>query len=272
MSFKSKRKGSRGERMLASILSEAGFPARRGQQFKGGSESPDIICPTLARWHWESKFAEQLRFRDWLAQAEGDCGGKPWVIAWKRKFGPWLAVMKLDDLLDLIRDRLPPQNNLPPSSASCDAETTAAAPKETELNRKEQTEMKIDELYPSRWLKAADVTRPVLATIKNVTVEEVSEGEDKPILNFLGDLKPMVLNRTNSASLAELYGNDDTDTWSGKLVVLFSTKVQFQSKLVDAIRVRAPKPQAVAPGAGARGSKIAAAATASAEDTDDVPF
>ena len=130
--------------------------------------------------------------------------------------------------------------------------------------------MKIDELYPSRWLKAADVVRPILATIKSVTVEEVAEGEEKPILNFLGDTKPMVLNRTNSASVAELYG-EDTDAWTGKQVVLFSTKVQFQSKLVDAIRVRAPKPQATAPSrpAPARSSKAAEALPA---ESDDVPF
>jgi hypothetical protein len=271
MSFGSKKKGARGERMLASILTEAGFPARRAQQYNG-AQSADIICPALARWHWESKFAEQLRFRDWLAQAEGDCKGKPWIIAWKRKFGPWLAVMKLDDLIELIRDRLPPQNNLPQPAASGDAETMLAASTQTEPNRKETTDMKIDELYPSRWLKAADVTRPVLATIKNVTVEEVSEGEDKPILNFLGDLKPMVLNRTNSTTVAELYG-EDTDHWTGKPVVLFSTKVQFQSKLVDAIRVRAPKQQAAAPAksapAPARGSKVAEELPA---ESDDVPF
>lgn len=265
--------------MLAAVLTDAGFPARRGQQFKGGEQSPDVICPTLARWHWESKFAEQLRFRDWLAQAEGDCGGKPWIIAWKRRFGPWLAVMKLDDLLDLIRDRLPPHTISTLPTASCDADN-AAEPQatETEPNRKETTDMRIDELYPSRWLKAADVTRPVLATIKSVAIEEVAEGEDKPVLNFFGDLKPMVLNRTNSASIAELYG-EDTDTWTGKQVVLFSTKVQFNSKLVDAIRVRAPKPQAAAPApaaaktasapAPARPSKAAEELPA---ESDDVPF
>jgi hypothetical protein len=267
----SKAKGCRGELMLAQVLTHAGFPAKRGQQYHGGPASPDVICPTLNRWHWEAKFAEQLRFRNWLAQAEGDCGGKPWVIAWKRRFGPWLAVMKLEDLLDLIRDRLLPSptsiSTLPP--ASCDADP-AAGSQATETNRKENTDMKIDELYPSRWLKAADVTRPMLATIKNVAIEEVAEGEDKPTLHFLGDLKPMVLNRTNSASIGELYGAD-TDLWTGKPLVLFSTKVQFQSKLVDAIRIRAPKPQGAAP---AKSASIPArpSGEASPIDNDDVRF
>lgn len=129
--------------------------------------------------------------------------------------------------------------------------------------------MKLDELYPSRWLKASDVIKPVLATIKNVAIEEVAEGEDKPVLRFFGDLKPMVLNRTNSAAIAELYG-EDTDNWSGKQIVLFNTKVQFQLKLVDAIRTRAPKQQAVA-AAPAVASKPAEEVPATV-GTDDVPY
>lgn len=132
--------------------------------------------------------------------------------------------------------------------------------------------MKLDELYPSRWLKASDVSRPVLATIKNVTIEEVSDGEEKPVINFLGDLKSMVLNRTNSASIAALYG-DDTDAWTGKQVVLFSTKVQFQSKLVDAIRVREPRPPARAAAAIPQPpAPVATAPLPTAGGDDDVSF
>jgi Holliday junction resolvase len=113
MSGFSRQKGKRGERMLAAALTDAGFPARRGVQFRGGNDAPDIICPTLAKWHWESKLVETARIRDWLAQAEGDCGGLPWVIAWKRKHGPWLAVMTLSALLDIIREALPPSPQPP---------------------------------------------------------------------------------------------------------------------------------------------------------------
>lgn len=103
--------------------------------------------------------------------------------------------------------------------------------------------MKLDELYPSHWLKASDVARPMLATIKSVAIEELGDGEEKPVMTFLGDIKSLILNRTNSSTIAELYG-DDTDLWTGKPVVLFSARVEFKGKLVDAIRVRAPKQQA----------------------------
>jgi len=132
--------------------------------------------------------------------------------------------------------------------------------------------MKIDELYPSRWLKAADVATPVLVTIKDVRHEEVAEGEKKHTLHFVGEIKPMVLNRTNAATVAEVCG-DDTDRWGGKQIVLFSTKVQFQSKLVDAIRIRPPRPKAAAPAkpAPARPSVVAEGLPA-ATNEDDVPF
>jgi len=115
----SKAKGARGERLLAAVLTDAGFAARRGVQYHGGTGSPDIICPALARWHWEGKFCETARIRDWLAQTEGDANGKPWIIAWKRRHGPWLALLALDELLDILRETLPPQP--PPPSTEISA-------------------------------------------------------------------------------------------------------------------------------------------------------
>ena len=40
----SRAKGARYERELARYFEENGFPARRGQQFAGGSDSPDVVC------------------------------------------------------------------------------------------------------------------------------------------------------------------------------------------------------------------------------------
>jgi len=266
----SKAKGARGERMLAALLTAAGFPARRGQQFHGGSESPDIICPALARWHWEAKFTEHCRLDDWLKQVEADSNGKPSIIAWKRSHNPWLAVVKLDTLIDLIREALPPSTPLAPPSASCDAGSTTEPTPKKQRQETKHSNMKLDELYPSRWLKASDVDKPILATIQKVAVEEVGDDEQKPVITFIGNIKPMVLNRTNSATIAALYG-DDTDLWIGKPVVLFSTKVQFQSKLVDAIRVREPRPVATPAAVKSQPPSVPAPVPAASRD-DDVPF
>ena len=43
----SRQKGARGERELAAVFTTAGFPARRGQQFSGSPDSPDIVVEGL---------------------------------------------------------------------------------------------------------------------------------------------------------------------------------------------------------------------------------
>ncbi len=51
----SSRKGKHGERTFAKHLRELGFEARRGQQHKGGPESPDVVTG-LEQIHFEVKF------------------------------------------------------------------------------------------------------------------------------------------------------------------------------------------------------------------------
>lgn len=267
-----KRKGSAGEREAAAFLREHGFTAaKRCYQFHGGGpDCPDV--DGVPGWHLEVKRVERLNLRDATAQASGDCGGKPWCILHRWNHGPWLATIRAEDWLALVRDTMPPQHTLAPAPAPCGVDT-APEPEQTNEQVREQT-MKASDMYPSRWLKAADVARPVLAVIKNVTFEEVVEGEQKPVLHFAGTIKPMVLNKTNTASLTEICGSDDTDDWTNRSVVLYSAKVQFQSKIVDAIRIRASR-QAPAPAATATATaqaKPAAAPEPASDETDDVPY
>jgi hypothetical protein len=112
-----------------------------------------------------------------------------------------------------------------------------------------------------------------------MAMEEFDEGETKPVLR-LKNSKGLVLNRTNAATIASFLG-DDTDTWTGRQIVLFPAKVNFQVRLTDAIRVREPRPQASAAPAPAPKSASAAPAPAPAPAPavpavagydDDVPF
>lgn len=100
--------------------------------------------------------------------------------------------------------------------------------------------MKISEEFPSKYLKAADLKdRNVLVVMANVEKEEI--GKDmKLILYFKGKDRGLVLNKTNSNSIVEAYG-DDTDDWFGKELVLFPVMTDFQGKSVEAVRVRAPQ-------------------------------
>ena len=72
----SRQKGARGERLWRDQLRENGWDARRGQQFSGGAESPDVVCESLGWLHQEVKCVERLNIEDAMAQARRDAQGK----------------------------------------------------------------------------------------------------------------------------------------------------------------------------------------------------
>ncbi len=104
--------------------------------------------------------------------------------------------------------------------------------------------MKLAELYPSKWLKAADLEgQQRLVTIEAVKLETVEDGKPpKPVIALRGLTQGLVLNKVNATTLAGFLG-DDTDHWPGQRIVIFPTQATFKAELVDCIRVRQPKPQ-----------------------------
>lgn len=98
-------KGQVGERWLAEKLRQYGFSARRGQQFRGGPDSPDVICKDLP-FHWEMKWGYKggLSIRAVLKQAtqEAPSGSLP-VGVWKPQRQRAMAFMYLDDFLSLVK-------------------------------------------------------------------------------------------------------------------------------------------------------------------------
>lgn len=102
MPVNSRNKGVRGELELAHFLTQHGFPAIRGQQHKGGKDSPDVICEALPGIHFECKRTERVALHDWLAQAKSDAGAKQPIVAHRRNKSEWVAVLPLEDLLNLI--------------------------------------------------------------------------------------------------------------------------------------------------------------------------
>lgn len=103
----SNRKGKVGEREFASLLREHGFHARRGQQFSGSPDSPDVVCDPLAWLHFEVKRVERLDLRGAVAQAEGDSVGKPWIVAHRWNGGQWLVTTDAALLFRLLRGDIP---------------------------------------------------------------------------------------------------------------------------------------------------------------------
>jgi hypothetical protein len=98
-----------------------------------------------------------------------------------------------------------------------------------------------NEVYPSRWLNAVDLSPDgEQVTIRKVTMEEIGEKrERKPICAFDEIDKELVVNVTNWTSIEELTGEDDSDNWPGHVVKLVRVRVPFGGKNVEAIRVEA---------------------------------
>jgi hypothetical protein len=78
------QKGKRGERAWRDELLAHGYSARRGQQFSGSPDSPDVVCADLPNLHFEVKAVERLNVYNAMAQAVDDAGGKVSVVAHKR--------------------------------------------------------------------------------------------------------------------------------------------------------------------------------------------
>jgi hypothetical protein len=88
--------------------------------------------------------------------------------------------------------------------------------------------MNIDDLFPSRWLRAADLAGDVAGTIVGVDQQEVGEDERKPVVTFREQhLRPLVLNKTNAHSMAHALGTTDTRGWIGKQITLFAATTDF---------------------------------------------
>jgi Holliday junction resolvase len=100
----SRQKGARGEREAAAEWSRVfGVEARRGQQFSGSKDSPDIVVGH-GGIHVEVKRTERGNPYDWVDQAKADCGGKVPVVLHKRNNRKWLLILELDDVPKLAAE------------------------------------------------------------------------------------------------------------------------------------------------------------------------
>lgn len=107
----SKLKGKNGELEFAHYLQSLGFEAKRGQQNKGGPDSPDVIS-NIKEIHFEVKRTEKLNLEGALEQSVRDSNGTeqiPVVAHRKNKSkkkeltlkGEWIIILKADDFFKL---------------------------------------------------------------------------------------------------------------------------------------------------------------------------
>lgn len=105
MPVNSRDKGKRGELEWAGYLREqfGCMNAHRGQQFRGGADSPDCL-DGIPSTHVEVKRTEHLRLHEAVAQAVKDAGdGAVPYVAHRSNRRPWLVTVRASDLLDLAR-------------------------------------------------------------------------------------------------------------------------------------------------------------------------
>jgi Holliday junction resolvase len=100
----SRQKGARGEREAAAAWATVmGCRARRGQQFSGGTDSPDVVSD-YGNIHLEVKRVERGNPYWWVEQAERDCGGKIPLVLHRKDRKDWLVIVRLSDVPRLAEE------------------------------------------------------------------------------------------------------------------------------------------------------------------------
>lgn len=102
----------------------------------------------------------------------------------------------------------------------------------------------VDDIYSGSgaYLKGDDLADcdDLTVTISGAEIKEFDDGR-KVVLSFEETDKRLTLNKGNAAMVKEVCGSPDTDRWIGQTITIYGTKVEYQGKLVNGIRVRPPE-------------------------------
>lgn len=100
----SKAKGKRGERECAAELGALlGCDARRGVQYQGGPDSPDVVLKGLGI-HVECKRVEALNLYAAVAQANADAGDDVPLVWHRRNNHDSVCIIETKNLVRLARE------------------------------------------------------------------------------------------------------------------------------------------------------------------------
>lgn len=100
----SRQKGARRERQLARLISKVtGRKARRGRQYAGHPDAPDVVVDGWDVPHIECKGVEKFNLYDALEQAEGDAAEEQIpVVFHKRNHKKWVGIVEAKTLIDML--------------------------------------------------------------------------------------------------------------------------------------------------------------------------
>ena len=114
-------------------------------------------------------------------------------------------------------------------------------------------------VFDSPYLSSMDVVEPVALTVSRVTQEVDKTKKSKDVFNTAyfvekhirpGEkLKPMILNATNSRTMAKITGSPFIEDWAGARITVYVERgIKFGRDLVDGLRVmQAPERKVITP-------------------------
>lgn len=108
--------------------------------------------------------------------------------------------------------------------------------------------------FDSPYLSSADIVEPTALTVKRVTLEldRTKKTKDKFNTAWFAEkeirpgepLKPMILNATNSKTLAQLAGSKFIDDWNNvRITVYVDGAVRFGKETVEGLRISPHAPE-----------------------------
>ena len=124
------------------------------------------------------------------------------------------------------------------------SDSAAKYRKPINLGAESEMKMNINNVYPGRWLKAADLAgKPAVLKIAAADMEELQSPDGsrqtKLVLRFADEPKSLVVNKTNLYNISEFLGAE-TDDWVGHPIEVYPDRTDLGGKRVACVRVRAP--------------------------------
>lgn len=112
--------------------------------------------------------------------------------------------------------------------------------------------------FKSPYLSSADIVGPTILTVSHVRLENDQTKKTKDLFNTAyfvekeirkGEiLKPMILNATNSKTMAKFAGSSFIDDWNGITISVYvDSKVRYGRDTVEGLRISPERPRTQKP-------------------------
>lgn len=89
------------------------------------------------------------------------------------------------------------------------------------------------------YLRKEDVSGPTTATIQDVRSVDVPNAERNKLVVWFHEIaKPLILNKTNTMKMVDIFQTTDTSKWRGQITLYVEAGVQYGGKLVGGIRLQ----------------------------------